>query len=137
MERKLPVRLSQIARLHFNEAYRPRRISDAVVLESLSLRFLKYLLVVLLGLLFTEYLIEVLLTIDKSSFNELQAAVPDEALFLEIAGNGGGHFGLAYGPFFWSTLRGLTLLIPADHTIMISRLKCGNFNSIEAPRYLF
>ena len=64
-------------------------------------------------LLTLELCVELFLASQHHGWNEVQATIPDEALFIEVAKDRGfRHFGAGYGPVFWFVLAQLLSLAP-------------------------
>ena len=66
----------------------------------------------LFAIVVSSAFVELRLVLANGRWVDIQAAVPDEALFIEIAKNGFAHYGLLYGPLFWGPLELLLWLSP-------------------------
>jgi hypothetical protein len=66
--------------------------------------------------------LEVIFVIDRSSWSDLQAASPDEALMFECLKNGVWSFLSGYGPVFWATLDFFQYISPTNYEIEIIRI---------------
>jgi hypothetical protein len=65
---------------------------------------------------------ELLLVSKYTGWADIQASVPDEAMFIEIAKGGFAHFGLGYGPIFWGSLVLILKLSPMQWAVLVARV---------------